>query len=264
MSRLVGRTALVTGGSGGIGSAVARGLGDAGPRSLSQGPLLEPGPSRPSLDASGSGPSCQARTDAESSSKNARTSSVPSTSSWLPTASATRLRSTAESLNAWSHTLEVNLTATFDLCQRFGAGILRRGSGRIILVASMYAFFGGVRVAAYTASKGGIAQLTKALSNEWAAHGVKVNALAPGYVRTSLNEHVWVTRPGVPRSSTAPRRDGGVNRTTWWAQPSSWLRVRPSLCMAWRFLWMADLPRDDGGRPGRRDGGSSGCTALSE
>lgn len=94
-------------------------------------------------------------------------------------------------LDDWRRTLEVNLTATFDLCQHFGRGMVERGWGRIVLVASMYAFFGGVNVAAYTASKGGVAQLTKALANEWAAHGVNVNAIAPGYIRSELNAHVW-------------------------------------------------------------------------
>jgi 2-deoxy-D-gluconate 3-dehydrogenase len=95
------------------------------------------------------------------------------------------------SLDDWDRVLEVNLTSSFQLCRLAGRIMVSQRSGKIINIASMYAFFGGLKVAAYTASKGGLAQLTKALANEWASHGVNVNAIAPGYVRTDLNEHVW-------------------------------------------------------------------------
>ena len=87
----------------------------------------------------------------------------------------------------WDRVIEVNLTAVFDLCQMAGKLMLAQGSGKIINIASLYAFLGGLRVPAYTASKGGVAQLTKALANEWAARGVNVNAIAPGYFDTPLN-----------------------------------------------------------------------------
>ena len=91
----------------------------------------------------------------------------------------------------WDTTIETNLSSTFFLCQTVGKHMIRNKYGKIINIASMYAFFGGVKVAAYTASKGGVAQLTKALSNEWSNQGVNVNAIAPGYIRTELNRHVW-------------------------------------------------------------------------
>jgi 2-deoxy-D-gluconate 3-dehydrogenase len=94
-------------------------------------------------------------------------------------------------LDAWDRTLEVNLTSVFTLCRLAGTHMLERGSGKIINIASMYFFFGGVNVPAYSASKGGVAQLTKALSNEWAGRGLNVNAIAPGYIRTELNRHIW-------------------------------------------------------------------------
>lgn len=93
----------------------------------------------------------------------------------------------------WDRTIETNLSSTFFLCQTVGKHMISNNYGKIINIASMYAFFGGVKVAAYTASKGGLAQLTKALSNEWSEHGVNVNAIAPGYIRTELNRHVWET-----------------------------------------------------------------------
>ena len=91
----------------------------------------------------------------------------------------------------WDKTIETNLSSTFFLCQTVGKHMISNNYGKIINIASMYAFFGGVKVAAYTASKGGVAQLTKALSNEWSSEGVNVNAIAPGYIRTDLNRHVW-------------------------------------------------------------------------
>jgi 2-deoxy-D-gluconate 3-dehydrogenase len=80
--------------------------------------------------------------------------------------------------------LRTNLDATFLLSQRLGAGMIARGGGKIINVASLLAFSGGVNVPGYTASKHAVAGLTKALANEWARHGVQVNAIAPGYMRT--------------------------------------------------------------------------------
>ena len=83
--------------------------------------------------------------------------------------------------------LDVNLTATFRLCQLAGREMLKTGYGKIINVASMLSFFGGWTVPAYAASKGGVAQLTKALSDEWAGRGICVNAIAPGYMATEIN-----------------------------------------------------------------------------
>lgn len=80
--------------------------------------------------------------------------------------------------------LQVNLTSAFRLCQLAGRDMLDRRRGKIINIASMMSFQGGVRIAAYVASKGGIAQLTKALANEWAPGNVQVNAIAPGYFAT--------------------------------------------------------------------------------
>ena len=100
------------------------------------------------------------------------------------------------SLEHWDDTIEVNLTSVFELCRLAGALMVPRGSGKIVTIASMLSFQGGFRAAAYSASKGGVAQLTKALANEWAPHGVNVNAIAPGYVRTQLNSHIWRDDPG--------------------------------------------------------------------
>ena len=95
-------------------------------------------------------------------------------------------RDTAEhhDVQAWMTVLQVNLNSTFRLCQLAGRIMLDRRQGKIINIASLLSFQGGIRVPAYAASKGGVAQLTKALANEWAARNVQVNAIAPGYFRT--------------------------------------------------------------------------------
>lgn len=84
----------------------------------------------------------------------------------------------------WDAVIEVNLSSVFRLSQLAGRHMLERGSGKIVNIASLLSFQGGVTVPAYAASKGGVAQLTKALANEWAAKGINVNAVAPGYMRT--------------------------------------------------------------------------------
>lgn len=95
--------------------------------------------------------------------------------------------------NDWNEVLQVNLTTVFTLDRDFGAYLLAKpaptsGSrGSIINIASLLTFQGGITVPAYAASKGGVGQLTKALSNEWAGKGIQVNAICPGYIDTDMN-----------------------------------------------------------------------------
>lgn len=84
----------------------------------------------------------------------------------------------------WDAVLDVNLDAVFLLARHFGRRMIERGAGKIINIASLLSFTGGITVPAYTASKHAVAGLTKALANEWARHNVQVNAIAPGYFRT--------------------------------------------------------------------------------
>jgi len=88
----------------------------------------------------------------------------------------------------WDEVIAVNLSALFVLCQEAGKIMLKKGYGKIINIASMNSFFGGQTIPAYAAAKGGVAQMTKTLSNDWMAHGINVNALAPGYMATKMNE----------------------------------------------------------------------------
>ena len=85
----------------------------------------------------------------------------------------------------WDLLLEVNLSAPFRLARGVGKLMVAQGGGKIVNIASLLAFQGGILVPAYAASKGGVAQLTKALANEWAGKGVNVNAIAPGYIATN-------------------------------------------------------------------------------
>lgn len=87
----------------------------------------------------------------------------------------------------WDFVMNVNVYASFLLCQKVGAHMLENGSGKIINMASLLSFQGGLRVPAYAASKGAVMQFTKSLSNEWAHQGVNVNAIAPGYMDTEMN-----------------------------------------------------------------------------
>lgn len=95
-----------------------------------------------------------------------------------------RAPATEYSEEDWVTVIEVNLSSVFRLSQLAGRHMIERGGGKILNIASLLSFQGGITVPAYAASKGGVAQLTKALANEWAAKNINVNAIAPGYMRT--------------------------------------------------------------------------------
>jgi 2-deoxy-D-gluconate 3-dehydrogenase len=87
----------------------------------------------------------------------------------------------------WDEVINVNLHSVFILCKEAGNIMLKKGYGKIITISSILSWFGGQTIPAYSASKGGVAQLTKALSNDWFARGVNVNSIAPGYMETEMN-----------------------------------------------------------------------------
>lgn len=117
-------------------------------------------------------------------------------------------------MEEWNRILRVNLGAMFQMSQLAARDMLQRGYGRIINVASMTSFFGSVMIPAYAASKGGVAQLTKACSNEWSSRGVTVNAIAPGYMETKLTSDMKAKNPDqyeevTARIPIAPVGEGG-------------------------------------------------------
>jgi 2-deoxy-D-gluconate 3-dehydrogenase len=130
---------------------------------------------------------------------------------------------TQVSLDTWHEQIQVNLTATFRLAQAVAPQMIERKKGKIINIASMLTFQGGLNASGYAAAKGGVGQLTKALSNEWAPHGVNVNAIAPGYIKTKLNKHIW-TDP-VRHDQVLARLTSGR-----WGEPAD--LVGPSLFLA--------------------------------
>jgi 2-deoxy-D-gluconate 3-dehydrogenase len=101
----------------------------------------------------------------------------------------TRRAPALEFTNAdWDDVIATNLTSVFRLCQLAARSMLENGSGKIINMASLLSFQGGITVPAYAAAKGAVAQITKALANEWAARNIQVNAIAPGYIATELTQ----------------------------------------------------------------------------
>ncbi|EKE68945.1 2-dehydro-3-deoxy-D-gluconate 5-dehydrogenase KduD [Gallaecimonas xiamenensis] len=106
-------------------------------------------------------------------------------------------------LDAFDAVIKVNLNAAFQLSQLLGRAMVTKGSGKIVNIASMLSYSGGIRVPAYTASKHAIAGLTKALANEWGQHGIQVNAIAPGYFRT---DNTQALQDDAERSSEIEKR----------------------------------------------------------
>ena len=193
MFDLKGRKAIVTGGTRGLGKGMAEALLEAGAEVV----IFGSGPSVDDVAAAfcERGFACHGLTVdladalARESGFDRALESLGGRLDILVTAAGVqrRYKSAEFPLEDWEAVLEVNLTAVFDLCQRAARIMLPRGGGKIVNIASLLSFFGGLTVPAYAASKGGIAQLTKALSNEWAGQGICVNALAPGYMATDMN-----------------------------------------------------------------------------
>ena len=94
----------------------------------------------------------------------------------------------AHNVQEWNRVMDVNINSVFTLCQTIGSQMIEKESGKIINIASLLSFQGGINVPSYTTSKHAIAGLTKALANEWATYGVQVNAIAPGYISTNNTE----------------------------------------------------------------------------
>jgi 2-deoxy-D-gluconate 3-dehydrogenase len=187
---LSGRVALVTGASRGIGAGLARALARAGAHVALHASRTEPAAVAAAIGSEHGVETACFVADLERRAETATL--IPRTLErfgrldvLVNNAGIIRRAAANEFSDAdWDAVLEVDLSSVFALCRGAGRHMLERGSGKIINIASILSFQGGIRVPAYAAAKGAVAQLTKALANEWAGRGVNVNAIAPGYIRT--------------------------------------------------------------------------------
>jgi 2-dehydro-3-deoxy-D-gluconate 5-dehydrogenase len=190
---LKGKTALVTGSSRGLGAGIAVALAQAGANVALHGSTAVPKATQQKLEAIGAksvalvGDVADATICALLVEETVR--HFGAIDILINNAGTIRRAPAAEySDEDWRAVIDVNLTSIFRLTQFAGRHMLARGSGKIVNIASLLTFQGGITVPAYAAAKGGVGQLTKAFANEWAAKGINVNAIAPGYMDTDNTE----------------------------------------------------------------------------
>jgi 2-deoxy-D-gluconate 3-dehydrogenase len=189
--KLNDRVALITGASTGLGAAIAIALAEAGAQIVCHGNTQSPQSTCDRISSMGavahaisgdlSEPSTPKRLVGQTLERFGRIDILVNNAGTIRRAPAIDY-----SDDDWSKVIEVNLTSVFRLSQLAGRQMIETGrGGKIVNIASLLSFQGGITVPAYAASKGGVAQLTKALANEWARHGINVNGIAPGYMRTA-------------------------------------------------------------------------------
>jgi 2-deoxy-D-gluconate 3-dehydrogenase len=188
--RLNGKNALVTGSHKGLGAAIAVALAKAGANVGCHGRDPKPGSACDEIRAAGrrtfyvSGDLADSRVPATLTEKTI--AEFGSIDILVNNAGVIRRAPASEyPPEFWDELIAVNLTAVFRLSQHAARHMLQKGAGgKVLNIASLLSFQGGILVPAYAAAKGGVAQLTKALANEWASKGINVNAIAPGYMST--------------------------------------------------------------------------------
>jgi 2-deoxy-D-gluconate 3-dehydrogenase len=186
---LEGRTALVTGARRGIGAAIAAGYAAAGAELvlMARDAALEDTLEAIKQNGGGDATVVVADFTDPAAVEQAATKIVDNTTIDILVNNAGTIRRApaAETTPGdWQHVIDVNLNSTWAVTRPIGAAMAERGSGKIVTIASLLSFQGGITVPAYTASKHAVAGLTRALANEWGPAGVQVNAIAPGYIST--------------------------------------------------------------------------------
>lgn len=186
---LQGRTALVTGSSRGLGLGIAIALAEAGARVALHGSKEVPASARTQVDAATCGAIAVTGDVSQPHACEAIIHEVIAQFGRIDilvnNAGTIRRAPAAEySWEDWNAVLETNLCSVFRLTQLAGRAMLAQGRGKVINIASLLTFQGGIFVPSYAAAKGGVGQLTKAFANEWASRGINVNAIAPGYMET--------------------------------------------------------------------------------
>ncbi|WP_029041884.1 2-dehydro-3-deoxy-D-gluconate 5-dehydrogenase KduD [Cucumibacter marinus] len=188
---LTGRTAIVTGANAGIGQAIAIALVDAGARvaAVGRSPMDE------TMDRLGANKDSLLPVKADLSSTADIPRIIAETTDWAGTvdilvnnAGIIRRGDAIDfTEDDWDAVMDTNLKSAFFLSQGAARVMMENGGGKIINIASLLSFQGGIRIASYTASKSGLAGLTRLLACEWAGKGINVNAIAPGYIATNIN-----------------------------------------------------------------------------
>jgi 2-dehydro-3-deoxy-D-gluconate 5-dehydrogenase len=190
---LKGKTALVTGSSRGLGAAIALAFAEAGASVAVHGSSAVPAATQQKLEAAGTralalvgdvGSAAVCSMLVEETVKHFGAIDILVNNAGI----IRRSPAVDYSDEDWQALIDVNLSSVFRLTQHAGRHMLKQGAGKIINIASLLTFQGGILVPAYAAAKGGVGQLTKAFANEWAAKGVNVNAIAPGYMDTDNTE----------------------------------------------------------------------------
>ncbi|WP_305983841.1 SDR family oxidoreductase [Roseibium sp. MMSF_3544] len=192
---LVGKSALVTGAKRGIGKAMAVALAEAGADIIAVSASLEASGSDVEREVTALGRNFHAYR-CDFADRAALTTFVNTVKDNHPVidilvnnaGTIKRAPIPEHGDDIWDEVIEVNLSSQFVLTREIGARMAENGSGKIIFTASLLTFQGGITVPGYAASKGAIGQLTKAFANEWAAKGINVNAIAPGYIATDNTE----------------------------------------------------------------------------